>query len=156
VLRNDILMLQQYTNEYALAHLSFSRGQMNQIINSQFRSKMLHTIRVDIKMVCPYHTNPTPGSKCGTTWCITFNSNTKDKIFVSTHFLSTQHLPHSPKRMHPGSARLPTAFFSIISKNSSIRSSLISASTTIQIGMARRDEDVKDRAGFRECWGANA
>jgi hypothetical protein len=33
---------------------------------------------------------------------------------------------------------------------------LISASTTIQIGMARRDEDVKDRAGFRECWGANA
>ena len=37
--------------------------------------------------------------------------------------------------MHPGSARLPTASFSITSKNSSILSGLISASTTMLKGL---------------------
>ena len=43
-----------------------------------------------------------------------------------------------PKRRHPGSARLPTAFFSINSRNSSILSGLISASTTTAKGLAVR------------------
>ena len=51
---------------------------------------------------------------------------------------------HLPKRIHPGSLRDPIAFASIIDKNSSIRSSLISASTTIQIGMAASDVDDGD------------
>ena len=51
------------------------------------------------------------------------------------------HTYHLPKRIHPGSARDPIAFASIIVKNSSMRSSLISASTTIQIGMASNDVD---------------
>ena len=52
-----------------------------------------------------------------------------------------------PNRMHPGSARDPIAFFSIIPKNSSILSSLISASTRIQIGMAL--SDVRSDRGRR-------
>mmetsp|Transcript_7818 Transcript_7818/g.17870 ORF Transcript_7818/g.17870 Transcript_7818/m.17870 type:complete len:83 (-) Transcript_7818:27-275(-) len=40
--------------------------------------------------------------------------------------------------MQPGSARDPTAFASIIVRKSSMRSSLISASTTMQMGMAQR------------------
>ena len=68
-----------------------------------------------------------------------------------------------PNRMHPGSARDPIAFFSIIPKNSSILSSLISASTRIQIGMALSDvrSDRGRRAASDEwaqlnCWGAKA
>ena len=42
---------------------------------------------------------------------------------------------YSPKRIHPGSARLPIASFSIMSRNSSSRSGLISASTTMAKGL---------------------
>ena len=55
------------------------------------------------------------------------------------------HTYHLPKRIHPGSLRDPIAFASIIDKNSSMRSSLISASTTIQIGMAASDVDAEKR-----------
>ena len=48
---------------------------------------------------------------------------------------------HSPKRRHPGSARLPTASFSIKSRNSSMRSGLISAST-----MTPKTSEVEERA----------
>jgi hypothetical protein len=58
--------------------------------------------------------------------------------------------------MHPGSCLLATAFFSIRSKNSSMRSSLISASTTMQIGMAKREDEEKERDGRIVFWGTKA
>ncbi len=48
----------------------------------------------------------------------------------------------APKRRQPGSARLPTASFSIKSKNSSNRSGWISASTTIANGLEASAVDV--------------
>ena len=92
------------------------------------------------------------------------------KVNETTRFLqqtATQYTTkYAPKRMHPGSARDPTAFFSIMSRKSSIRSSLISASTTMQIGMAAREvvEKVDRDAGTAraewrllwDVWGAKA
>ncbi len=46
--------------------------------------------------------------------------------------------------MQLGSAQDPMAFFSIMSKSSSVISSLISASMTIQMGMAAEDNEIEE------------
>ena len=48
---------------------------------------------------------------------------------------------YSPKRRQPGSPRLPTASFSIMSRKSSILSGLISASTHTTNGLELRAEE---------------
>ena len=50
-------------------------------------------------------------------------------------FLSSPPTHHLPNLRHPGSPRLPTASFSIRSRNSSLRSGTISASTTMANGL---------------------